>query len=151
MASKKDKNSIEQNIETYKKYFEEDLSAIEEELKKSKEYSVIIDSEIEKLSGPSLGSNKGVQHYLIEHITNAVDLQTQRQGLRRDRVAIKKAILDYAMKFADEENDVNGNAAELTDLINKLLEKDRIDNSKNEKVIDENLDNEIDNILNEEK
>lgn len=106
------------------KYFEEDLNAIEEELSKSKDYSKIIDEEIQKLMGPSLGTNKGVQHYLIEHITNAVQLQTQRQGLRKDRVAIKKAILDYSSKLANKEEE-GGSDKDVAELLKTLIENDK--------------------------
>ena len=80
-----DKDKI---ISQYADYFKEDLEAINEELETSKKYSQIIDKEIEALSKPGLNS-KGSQHYLIEHITNAVQLQTQRGGLREDKVNIK--------------------------------------------------------------
>ena len=137
---------------TFEEYFKEDLDAIEEELTQSKKYSDIIDNEIDKLSTPSLGSNKGSQHYLIEHINNAVALQTQRQGLRKDRFAIKKAIMDYAAKFADNQD--SNSEENLTELINKLLEKDKKDLKTNiisepDSTEDEDLDSAIDNILEE--
>ena len=148
---KKNKNSLTENTSKFEEYFKEDLDAIEEELNKSKEYSQIIDSEIRKLSAPALGNNKGSTRYLIDIIENAVALQTQRQGLRKDRVAIKKSIMDYAMKFADDENDNVDNANEIMDALNKLLESDKSSTSK--KPLDnKNLDDEIDNILdNDEK
>lgn len=149
----KNQQSIESNILKYTEHFKEDLDAIEEELSKSKEYSAIIDREIDKLSGPSLGANKGVQHYLIEHITNAVQLQTQRQGLRRDRFAIKKAIIDYAAKFAEENE--NSGENDLISKINELLENDKKnkrDTASKEKIKqdDKSLDDEIDAALNGE-
>ena len=70
----KNKESLDKNIDKYTEYFQEDLDAVEDELKKSQHYSEIIDHEIDKLTQPSLGLNKGGQHYLIEHITNAVSL-----------------------------------------------------------------------------
>lgn len=139
--AKKDKASLNENINHYENYFAEDLTAIEEELQKSKHYSEIIDKEIEKLSAPSLGANKGSQHYLIEHITNAVQLQTQRQGLRRDRFAIKKAIVDYAAKFADD-NEV-GSSEEISAAIERLI-KEKVTANSTQIVISENLDDEID-------
>lgn len=146
--AQKDKDSLELNIEKFNSYFKEDLDAIEEELEKSKEYSSIIDTEINKLSGPSLGTNRGAQSYLIEHITNAVALQTQRQGLRKDRFAIKKAIMDYASKFADEKT-VGDESVSLIDKINELLENDKKNKEDSTKTINQpdNLDDEIDNLL----
>ena len=114
-----EKDKFGPNVELYRAYFKEDLDAIEEELAKSKEYSKIIDTEINGLSAPGLAT-KGSQHYLIEHITNAVELQTQRQGLRKDRVAIKKLIMDYANRKEDRESG-EGDADNLNDVMNKLL------------------------------
>ena len=114
-----EKDKFGPNVELYRAYFKEDLDAIEEELAKSKEYSKIIDTEINALSAPGLAT-KGSQHYLIEHITNAVELQTQRQGLRKDRVAIKKLIMDYANRKEDRESG-EGDAENLNDVMNKLL------------------------------
>lgn len=123
MGSQKNQESMDKNIAFYESYFKEESDAIDEELAKSKEYSAIIDAEIKKLSGPSLGANKGAQHYLIEHITNAVSLQTQRQGLRRDKFAIKKAIIDYAAKFAEETTSEGEN--KVAELITELIERDK--------------------------
>lgn len=151
MATKKDKDSLAESTAKFEDYFKEDLDAIEEELKKSKEYSGIIDKEIEKLSGPSLGANKGSTRYLIDIIENAVALQTQRQGLRKDKFQIKKAIMDYAQKFADDDNAAGSNAEALSDAINKLLEADKA-KSLNENITEKSttnldLDNAIDDIL----
>lgn len=148
--AKKNEESVKANLSFYEDYFKEELLAIDEELKKSKDYSEIIDKEINKLAGPSLGSNKGAQHYLIEHITNAVQLQTQRQGLRRDKFNIKKAIIDYAAKFADNE-EVNG-AGEILEKINELIELDKHSKVEtvNNSAPDVDLDAEIDKQLNGE-
>lgn len=147
MSKKMD--GIAENRKIFEDYFDEDLKAIEEELKQSKKYSEIIDTEIDKLSAPALGSNKGSQHYLIEHINNAVALQTQRQGLRKDRFAIKKAIMDYAAKFSD--GDSSGGDS-IQDAINKILELDKkkseevkISYESNDDI--EDIDSDIDDIL----
>lgn len=149
---KKNKQSIENEVQHYSEYFKNDLEAIEEELKKSKEYSEIIDSEIKKLStaNSNFGPSKGSQHYLIEHIGNAVQLQTQRQGLRRDRFTIKKAILDYAAKFAEEDNDLQGEDLSLIirNVISRLNNND--DNTK-ELIDSPNLDDEIDRLLDDKE
>ena len=148
----KDRKSLEENITKYEDYFQDDLNAIEEELLKSKEYSKIIDAEIEKLSGPTLGSNKTTTRYLVDIIANAVQLQSQRQGLRKDRFAIKKAIMDYAAKFADnkpENSDPESNS--LASKIAEIIEQDRAA-KKNETIVnDDSLDNEIDDIIGEDE
>lgn len=151
MENKKLKR-VQENQVVFEEYFKEDLDAIEDELKKSKEYSAIIDSELEKLSTPTLGGGKGSQHYLIEHITNAVQLQTQRQGLRRDRFNIKKAIMDYSSKFLDKEENVDENIAELLNNFIKKSSENVITTIKEDpsEVDDSDLDKEIDNLLNDD-
>ena len=130
----------------FEQYFKEDLDAIEEELKKSKEYSEIIDSEIKNLKATAIGMVKGNQRYLIDHIHNAVELQTQRQSLRRDKFAIKKAIIEYTRK---EGSDTSG---EFEELLNKLIQSDRknkVDTASTTPLNEQNLDDEIDKLLGE--
>lgn len=134
----------------YREYFKEDLEAVEEELIKSKGYSQIIDDEINKLSAPSLGSNKGSQHYLIEHIKNAVELQTQRQSLRRDRFNIKKTIIEYEIKELKENKSESSEAQELIDKLNQLLENDKKQKTEKPNYNENDLDDEIDKLLEEE-
>lgn len=134
----------------YREYFKEDLEAVEEELRKSKGYSQIIDDEINKLSAPSLGSNKGSQHYLIEHIKNAVELQTQRQSLRRDRFNIKKTIIEYEIKELKENKSESSEAQELIDKLNQLLENDKKQKTEKPNYNENDLDDEIDKLLEEE-
>lgn len=133
-------------LKIYQDYFNEDLKAIDDELETSKRYSKIIDDEINKLSAPGLPT-KGSQHYLIEHITNAVQLQTQREGLRKDKVNIKKIIMDYANKQIDKSKGQSSDQS-LTEVINKLLAQDKLPQN----VVtpsNANSDDEIDRILNE--
>lgn len=143
-----EKDKFGPDVELYRAYFKEDLDAIEEELAKSKEYSQIIDKEITALSAPGLAT-KGTQHYLIEHITNAVELQTQRQGLRKDRVAIKKLIMDYANRKEDRDSG-DGDAVNLTDIMNKLMAQ----GNKPDMTVKENsedIDSDIDKALGDDE
>jgi hypothetical protein len=137
-----------EKLKDYEDYFNADITAIDEELKKSKEYSSLIDNEIEKLkSSSSNGTNRGAQHYLIEHIKNAVSLQSQRQSLRKDKFSIKKAIMDYGNKF---ENTNDDNTISIVEQINSIL---ALENRKKEKpkILDsEKIDVEIEKILNSE-
>lgn len=138
-------SELNDKLKQYQDYFKEDLDAIEEELEKSKGYSEIIDKEISNLSQPGLGMNKGGQHYLIEHIKNAVELQAQRQGLRKDRFSIKKTIMDYAAK--DEKG-----ASENTELLAAIEELKKVSTVKThqEPVSDAELDSFIDGELDKE-
>lgn len=129
----------------FEKYFAEDLKAIEEELAKSKEYSAIIDNEIQNLKATAVGMVKGNQRYLIDHIHNAVELQTQRQSLRRDKFAIKKAIIEYTNK-----NDTGSASGEFQELLEKMIASDRKEKITNTTVSTQSevdLDAEIDRLL----
>ena len=143
-------NDKDKIISQYADYFKEDLEAINEELETSKKYSQIIDKEIEALSKPGLNS-KGSQHYLIEHITNAVQLQTQREGLRKDKVNIKKLIMDYANKDISK-NSNEGSEQSLLDVRNKLIAENKTKSTaQTSEEANSDLDTTIDDILKETK
>ena len=108
------------------------------------------DKEIEALSKPGLNS-KGSQHYLIEHITNAVQLQTQREGLRKDKVNIKKLIMDYANKDISK-NSNEGSEQSLLDVRNKLIAENKTKSTaQTSEETNGDLDTTIDDILKETK
>lgn len=135
-------------LKLYTDYFKEDLDAINEELETSKKYSTIIDKEIHALSSSGIPS-KGSQHYLIEHITNAVQLQTQREGLRKDKVNIKKIIMDYSNKQLDKSSNLS-TESNMIEVINKLINQEK-EIPQKLKITSDNPDEEIDKILEETK
>jgi hypothetical protein len=132
----------------YEVYFKEILDELEKEFAKSTSYSKTIDVEIEKFS--EYANSKGGQHYLIEHIRNAITLQSQRQSIIKDKFSIKKAILDYSFKSDNE-----GSEQSLFKELQKLVQnsKNKIDKSNNKheqtvtKIENTNLDAEIDELL----
>ena len=132
----------------YEQYFQEILDELEKEFAKSNEYSKTIDDEIKKFS--DFANSKGGQHYLIEHIRNAITLQSQRQSIIKDKFSIKKAILDYTFKDDDEGSEQN-----LFKELQKLVQdsKKKIDKSNQKhqevatKIEDTSLDAEIDELL----
>jgi len=149
---KKDKSSIEINIEEYKKYFSEDLKAIEEELEKSKEYSSIIDDEISKLKGTNFGTgmSKGTTRYIIDILEKAIALQTQRAGLRKDKFTIKKNIIELAQKFSDENENLSSDetlAKKLDEFLSRETEKNKKSEETNisESALDSEIDSKLDN------
>jgi hypothetical protein len=103
----------------FEEYFKGVLKELEDEFQKSNEYSLKIDEEINKFKD-FVGSKNG-QHYLVEHIRNAIELQGQRQSLIKDKFIIKKAILDYAMKNEEDEN----TGKNLFDILSKITEIDK--------------------------
>ena len=66
----------------YEEYFQSTLERLEREYKKTEKYSKQIDDQIDKFE--NLPPGKGSQHYLIEHIKNAITLQSQKQSLIKD-------------------------------------------------------------------
>ena len=136
-------------LEEFEEYFASDLAAIDEELAKSKEYSKMIDDELDKIKQAieaSGGYMKGSQHYLIEHIKNAVALQTQRQSLRKDKFTIRKAIIDYTNKNKPEQAE----GFDVQSAISELLETAK-NNSYAQVITSENDDEYIEKILKNEK
>ena len=148
MDNKEEKKSILEETKEYKEYFKDDLAEIDNELKKADEYSTIIDNEIQKLKTSGLGVNKGSQHYLIEHITNAIQLQSQKQSLRKDKFTIEKTIMDYSKKFNEDKNSSDSN--QLAELVNKIIIKDRENKSTIAKNDNEDLDSFIETRVNKE-
>ena len=140
-------------LEEFEAYFKDDLKAIDEELAKSKEYSAMIDEEIAKIhlaSQASGGMLKGSQHYLIEHIKNAVALQTQRQSLRKDKFTIRKTILDYDHK---NTKNADGESVNMQAEISKLLEEMKNQPKQNMvtgSISDDDIDAAIESLQNQE-
>lgn len=134
-------------LEEFEQYFKDDLAAIDEELAKSKQYSAMIDEEIEKIHSASIASGgtlKGSQHYLIEHIKNAVALQTQRQSLRKDKFTIRKTILDY-----DNKNSKNseGESVNIQAEISKLIAESKKSENISTAIPDEGVDSAIEELI----
>lgn len=128
-------------IKEFSDYFKDDLKELEEEFKKSSAYSAKIDTEIERFS--EIFASKGGQHYMIEHMRNAIQLQSQRQSILKDKVAIRKLILDYTMRSKEEEN----SGKSTFDLLNELLKKDnKVVTIVEEKHIDRKIDEVLDNL-----
>jgi hypothetical protein len=140
------KNNKNENIKQYEEYFADILIELEREFAKTEAYSKKTDDELQKFEG--MISSKGGQHYLVEHIKNAINLQSQRQSIIKDKFNIKKAILDYAMK--SDLSEMEGKS--LFDEISRIveIEKERIkrENSLTDKESEE-MDDLIDELLNE--
>jgi hypothetical protein len=138
----------ESNIKKYQEYFSGIIAELENEFKKSEEYAKKIDEEIRKFEGAL--ASKGTQFYIVEHLRNAIELQAQKQSLIKDKFAIKKAILDYAMKTETNENDGKTIFAELSKIVkidkqklNELGKK--IDNSQSPEELDRKIDELLEN------
>jgi hypothetical protein len=135
------------NKKEFEDYFREIVTELEREQEKSDRYSQKIDAELRKFDESLPGKNS--QYYLIEHLKNAIELQSQRQALIKDKFSIKKAILDYSMKNQDDENAGKVLFDELSKLVK--VDKDKLEDLR--KKIDANdakkLDEKIDELLEE--
>jgi hypothetical protein len=135
------------NKKEFEDYFREIVAELEREQEKSDRYSQKIDAELRKFDESLPGKNS--QYYLIEHLKNAIELQSQRQALIKDKFSIKKAILDYSMKNEEDENAGKVLFDELSKLVK--VDKDKLEDLR--KKIDANdakkLDEKIDELLEE--
>jgi hypothetical protein len=133
----------------YEAYFNEILEELQKEFDKSNSYSQKIDEELQKFEGSM--PSKGTQYFLIEHIKNAISLQSQRQSLIKDKFNIKKAVLDYVMKDKNEETTGKSLFDELAKIVKNDKDKIAAIGSKIESTIQkqqqEDIDSKIDEIL----
>ena len=145
-------NSIEnEKLKKYREYFADDIAAIENEIKKSEVYSAIIESEIKRFQSTQNGvPMKGGQHYLIEHVKNAVALQSQKQSLLKDKVALKKIVMDYSEKSANDESmdSIQKELVRYTQNLKRIENKVEVFTGTDSD--NENLDNEIERRIKEE-
>jgi len=139
--SKEETKFSDPKLQEYYDYFKDDLDAIEEELTKSKDYSKILDEQIDLLKQPQYSKAGG--HLLVEQIQNAVQLQTQRQSLRRDRFNIKKTMMDYANK----NNEKTGDEEKLLDVVRDLVKSQQKANAEKPQPVIEQDDDELDKII----
>lgn len=133
-----------ETLKRFEEYFKDDLAMLDKEFKKSLSYAAKIDNEINKFDG--LVGTKGAQHYLIEHIKNAIALQTQRQSILKDKFSIKKTLLDYSIKSDNADSESNKS---LFDSLNKLI-KEGINLRAQEKIPEaqsKDIDSKIDEIV----
>ena len=134
---------MEFNEESLEKYFKENIETLNDELKKTEKYSDIIDKKITELDRINPAVSKGSQHYLIEHLKNAIDLSSQRQSINKDLFTVKKTIIDYELKKADSSS-----GSSLFAELKKFIDCENNKESKVEEIIrSENLDDEIDKII----
>jgi len=138
-----EENKQNDTLSEYQKYFQNDIDALDDEIKKSKEYRTLIDKEIDVFTGKQIGGppTKGGQHYLIEHLKNAIALQSQTQSLLKDKVSLKKIIMDYSEKATKNDEGSDSIQKELMRLSeNQKKLKAQLDNEKNNKIQDTNVD-----------
>ena len=149
MANKKE---FEEILKEYKEYFADDMENIEKEIEKNNILFDMIEQNIEKIQH---AESRGSYSYLIKHFENIISLQSQKQGILKDRVALKKIIMDYVQKNKPSENNsFDDITKELQNLIEETKKKAK-EEAKTEVVqipliSDKDLDAEIDASLDED-
>jgi hypothetical protein len=133
------------NVKKYEEYFKQIMDEIEKEFNKSSEYSQTIDEEIKKFR--DLIGSKGSQHFLIEHVRNAIELQSQRQSLIKDKFNIRKAVLDYSMKSLDTDSSNKALFAKLSEIVKRDKQEALQGLKKLDEGTSKKLDEKIDELL----
>lgn len=95
MAKKSKEEHISTETKAYIDFFKEPLEELENNLRKSKEYTEQLDKFIQDLTkSPS----RGAPQRLMEAFETIVELQSQKQQNIKEIFNIRKSILDYTFK-----------------------------------------------------
>lgn len=121
MANEKELPIFEE-ADKYRDYFKDDESALQNLVERLEKLQNISDQQITTIASAAQG--RGTQHYLIEHITNAIAIQSQLQSVLKDKRSIKEKSIDLALKTSRGEDSGDGNEI-LTSLQNLIKEQKR--------------------------
>ena len=141
MADEKEKNQIFKYADEYREYFKEDEDALQGVVDRLTKLQTISDTQITQIEQYTLSgsaASRGTQHYLIEHITNAIQIQSQMQSVLKDKRSIKESALTLALKKAGgEENtdDAKAILASLTTVISDMKKRNQTAVSKLEESV----------------
>lgn len=136
MAKKSKEEHISTETKAYIDFFKEPLEELENNLKKSKEYTEQLDKFIQDLSkSPS----RGAPQRLMEAFETIVELQSQKQQNIKEIFNIRKSILDYTFKEKGDDT------SDLYQLYTEMKALVKLPNS--EKVIESQNPDEINDII----
>ncbi len=154
--SDKVENKLFQDAEEYRSYFKEDEDALQGIIARLQTLQTISDNQINaiaQVSQQGTSVSRGTQHYLIEHITNAIQIQSQMQSVLKDKRSIKESALTIALKKAGgEENtdDAKAILASLTTVISEMKKKNLSAVEHLESTVEKTITDEESDLLNEE-
>ena len=154
--SDKVENQLFHDADEYRSYFKEDEEALQGIITRLETLQSISDNQINAIAQVSQGGtsvSRGTQHYLIEHITNAIQIQSQMQSVLKDKRSIKESALTLAIKKAGgEENtdDAKAILASLTTVISDMKKKNQAAVEKLESAVENTITDEESDQLNEE-
>lgn len=144
-------NNKNTELSEFEDYFSDDLLEINLELERSNELYEGMMTSIKNLQ--SKQDFRGSIHYLLSFYENIIELQNHKQNALKNRVSLKKIIMDYAKKNTSNQN-ADELMAEFKILIDEAKKKAADEAKKNPisipQVSDSALDEEIDSLLEEE-
>lgn len=108
----------------YLKYFSDENTKLKESYDKCTSLEKTMDEQIAAITAQPAG--RGTQHYLIDHITNAISLQNQKQSIAKDMSDLKKTALGYAIKEMVGDEDTTGKDNVLA-MLSELIKKEKKD------------------------
>src|SRR5574344_1641272 len=116
-----DNNVIFNKADEFKSYFKDDEKSIDSLITKLDSLQQIIDGQINEISQAAPG--RGTQKYLIDHITNAMSVQTEKQALLRGKRDIKENALTLALK--NEEKEGTSDTADVLNALSALIKNNK--------------------------
>ena len=145
MSEEKKNNS---ELDQFNEYFADDLRDLQTEFEKSSNLFEGMKNAIDRLEK---SDSRGAAHYLLTYYENIIELQNQKQNIIKNRISLKKIIMDYAKKNSSG-SDSNELLGELQKQIDRLKNEAKIEAAKNPITVpdidDSALDDEIDDIVN---
>ena len=124
--NKNGKQKLFENADAYRSYLEEDEKQLQDVYDHLLVLQGLSDTQLQALSNALPG--KGMQHYLIEHIANAISIQSQMQSVLKDKRSIKENALQLALKEANGEE--IGDSAAILAQLQALVNSRKIDAKK---------------------
>ena len=146
-----DNKKLMEKADEYLEYFSDENDKLKASYDKCVELEKKMDEQINAITAQPAG--RGTQHYLIDHITNAISLQNEKQSIAKDMSDLKKTALGYAIKDMVGDEDTTGKdnvLAVLSDLIKEEKKKEAAV-AQPKKADDSAVDAEIEKKINELK
>ena len=123
----KQKQQIFESADEFKGYLEDDIKELQSVYEHLLTLQELSDGQLEALSTAVPG--KGTQRYLVDHITNAIAIQSQIQSVLKDKRAIKENALQLAIKQSNGED--TGDSSAILAALQKVVNEQKIEKRKN--------------------
>lgn len=121
------KKQIFESADEFKSYLDDDIKELQSVYEHLLTLQQLSDGQLEALSTAVPG--KGTQRYLVDHITNAIAIQSQIQSVLKDKRAIKENALQLAIKQSNGED--TGDSSAILAALQKVVNEQKIEKRKN--------------------